>query len=539
MGISVFTSEDYITFPEFGAFVQNAERYLQINACVWTPAQQSVLIAFFRSLINRLENVAPYDPNLPWGQPGPSWPANTILQDYFIRVVDAVPRAKRFVKTYPYTINPYNTTTPIPAFPTSQSIAQLFLAVAFFYGCYLSKDDAQTFLDQSDYTTYVYADAAGNVDFSAARVFITGMSRIHFCGREVTLPPNRLVILQDPAFLLTGRLVQFPQTRDDKCCQIIAVDCLQRVNCGLYITKLVRDIFCDVTCRDPCRKCNLSNCPGSCYNSGTNEDTRIESEFLPNGRDARIAGDAGQEREFRENFITIRPFVNSDLLIPQVFNRLGRFGGYPWKLALPDEFLTDREIRDRENIERENPAFDREIEPGGRERRTEWVPCSCGSGLTGYLGNGGGPGGGCSSCAGGGGGGRGNDNEYDIQDYGGKGGSEEKGGKYFTTSVTPSQEKGFRVASEVRGREYSDGARLLVEEDVAYQGGRRPPRRKCRGRCTCEVSCFEPPKLAIPVNQIRYIRPRTIFGLLEYLIEKVDWIGRRVRPGLLPPPEPF
>ena len=412
MGLSIFSDDEYITFPEFGAFVNNALRYIEINACVWTPAQQSILRQYFTNLIATLENTNPVNPNLPWGSPGAGWPANNAVQEYFIRVRDAVPRSNFFVQTYPYTVNPYNSATPLPAFPTSQQLAQLFLLVAFFWGCFLSKDNAQAFLDASDYTTYVFSDAAGNVDFSSASTFIAAMNRIHFAGKEMTLPPNRMVILQDPAFLLTGRLIQFPRSLDGKCCEVIAADCMQRVNCGIYVTKLVRDVFCDVTCNDPCRSCTNNNGRG-CYGQGTAQRTRYESEFQPEGRDARLAGDAGdtgQDRVYRENFITIRPFINSDLLVPQINNRLGTFGGYPWDLGLPDEFLTNREIDERRILENENPAFDNEIEPGTRGKRTQWVPCLCGSGLASnsYRGAGNRGGNGCSLvCWGGGGGGAG------------------------------------------------------------------------------------------------------------------------------------
>lgn len=509
MGISIFTSDQYVTFEEFAAFVVNARRYIDINACVWKPAQQSILFAFISDLINRLENINPVDPNLPWGSPGGGWAASSTVQDYFNRVRDAVPKSHYFRDTYPYTINPFNPNTPIPGYPTGRSIALLFQMVAFFWGCYLSNDNAQEFLDKSDYTTYIYSDNLANVSFGSVRTLVSGLSRIHFAGKEVTLPPNRLVILQDPAFLLTGRLVQFPQTRSDKCCEVIAQNCIQRVNCGVYVTKFVRDVICDITCQDPCRKCNLANCPGSCYGEGGGVQTRYESEFAPEGRDSLAAGDAGNEREFRETFITIRPFVNSDLLIPQLTTRLGRFGEYPWDLGLPDEFLTNREIDERIIRENNNPAFDREIEPGGRGKRTHWVPCNCGGGIN-ALGQyeGGTRGGGCRKCGGGRYAGN-NNNEIDTNNYGAKGGHFKEKEKSIG---------GFRIATEL----FDDNVPLSEFDGIC-------PRGKCRGRCVCRVSGFEAPKLAIPVNRIRYIRPRTIFGLLEYMVEKLEWIGSRVR----------
>lgn len=375
MGFSLYTQDEYCTFSEFSTFVSHIRRYIEINACVWNSAQQSVLLQFFTQFINRLENTTPVDPNIPWGSPGAAWPASNAVQEFFVRARDAVPKAHFFKATFPYTVNPFNSATPLPAFPTSAAIADFFLVISFFWGCYKSKDNAQEFLDECDYPTYAFADAAGNVDFGAVNAFISGMSRIHFCGKEVTLAPNRMVILQDPALLLTGRLVKFPSDRAEKCCQIIAKDCMKRVNCGIYTTKLVNDIVCDVSCGvDPCKQCNVGGCRGGCIGEGGPRVTRFESEFASEGRDSTIAGDEGPGRQYSEVFITIRPFINSDLLIPEVYNRMGKFGEFPWDLGLPDEFLTNREINERRVLDRENPLFDEEIEPGNRGRE-----------LTGFL----------------------------------------------------------------------------------------------------------------------------------------------------------
>lgn len=503
MGASIYSSTEYITWPEFTIFVNNARRYLEINACVWTPAQQSVLIEFFHALILSFENAAGL--NLPWESPGSGWAASSKLEGYFRAVRDAVPKSHFYGQTYPYTLGTPVTSSPppsvTPSFPESRDVGRLFLLVSFFYGAYVDKDSPQEFLNKVDYPSYVFVSGQTTVDYSSIAAFITGMSQIHFCGKEVTLPPNKLVILQDPAFLLTGRVVQFPQTRDDKCCEVVALHCLQRVNCGIYITKLVRDIFCDVTCRDPCRKCNVTLRQG-CYNDGPGGSggTRYEDPFSAGSSEieARRA-EAIPEREFRERFITIRPFVNSDLLVPQIFSRLGNADNN-WILGLPEDFLTQDDLNARDNLERVGAlGFNREFPPGNPDRNMAWVPFE--NQASGPLG----PPGGCSS---------GNcgprdsyqDNEYDVG-YGSKG---EKGFR------------SFRVQTEV---EPLLGPGSFEEPS---RGSRRGQCSRKVGPCECRVPCFEPPKLAIPVQRVRRIRPITIFGLLIYLVEKLDWVSGNV-----------
>lgn len=513
MGVSIFTSDEYVTFNEFAAFITNAPRYITINACVWNSAQQGVLLQFFEQFRRYLENTNPVNPLIPWGSPGVGWAASSSIQAYFNRVRDAVPKGRRFIETYPYSLETLSITDSFPNDPDAiKAIAMFFEAVAIFWGAYLDKDSAETFLNESDYTSYVFGTIVitnpgppvvfdvTNINFGAIRSFVSGMSRVHFAGKEITLPPNHLVLLQNPAFLLTGRLIQFPQDRSNQCCQISAADCMRRVNCGVYISKLVNDVTCDVACYDPCRRCDASLTQG-CLSDGGFETTRTENEFNPEGKDAERAGDRGNGIDYADFFVTIRPFVNSDLLIPQIFNRLGKFGGFPWDLGLPDEFLTQQEINEREIIERENPAFDTEIAPGGRGRRMQFVPCICGSGLrvSRTLGNNGGTVG-CSSCKG----------SSAASSSKGSSPLQKAKSKYFTDS----NEKGpsrYNVAVDD----------VVIDQDV-------PDRSRCRrGKCTCEVNCFEKPKAAIPGNMVRYIRPRTVFGLLEYLVEKLDWFTER------------
>jgi hypothetical protein len=558
MGFGLFTDEDFVTWEEFVQFVSNAHKFLETNFCIWNPAQQATMRAFFVELIRGFENVNPVDPTLAalWGSPGPAWAASTQLRQYFYNVQEAVSKDEyEFAKNYYYTINvapPEPPVSPDTLITTlgpyaARELGRFFLIVGFFWGCYVDKDNCQEFFFQCDYANYAYLTVITpvpvppaspyGVDRAAARAFTTGMSRIHFCGREVTLPPNRLVILQTPAFLLTGRLVEFPRDiTDNKCCQVNAVDCIQRVNCGVFITKLARDVFCDITCRDPCRRCNLTSC--GCAGEGGVDGrfaSRLGDELNPEGIAATGAGDAGVERQFRENFVTIRPFVNTDLLIPEIQNRIGKFGEFPFNLALPADFLTDREIRERDYIRDDDPYFNEEFPPGDPRRTTRCFPCGpggvggpyraglsggCrnprGAGVAGSYGQDYGEGLGCP-------GGNCSDKGHDHDHF--KTGTNEKGPR---SSQTGDSEKGPRsFQTEVRGtrrreevERFPDGG-VQVTEEVEQVRGR--PAARGRGR---RVPCGVP---SVQMCAERALRPRNVFGLLEYLIEKMDYISIQVQ----------
>lgn len=463
-GQSVWASDQYLTYTEFTAFVSNAERYLEINTCVWSPGQRSTLLAFYRYLINRLENVAPVDPALPWGSPGGSWPSNTALADYVQRVIQAVPKSPQLAVAYPYTVNTFVAGGPLPTgLDTRRAMGALFTAVALFWGAFVDKDNAQTYLEQSDYSSYLYIDAAGTVDASAIRNLNSGLSRIHFVGREVTLRPNQLVILQDPVLLLSGRLVRYPQTRNDKCCEARFEGALLQVNCGVYITRSTVDT-CTLGCVDPCSVCTRS------FNSDSRSvDTQATSS-------QSLDGACEPSIFFRSTFTTLRPFFNSDQLVPELFNRVGRFFEQPWDLALPDEFLTSREITARNQRLRDNPDL--------LSGRTQFVPYGT-AGTAGPIGPLGVSTGSCGSC-------------------------DSKGSRDPRDPRDPREAKHW-------GQDSDKGPRTFrIETDVVDD---RPHE--------CGPRTFAYPQLSIPVEQVRYLRPRTVFGLLQYLIERVNLLVNR------------
>lgn len=249
MGLAFSTYDEYITWEQFVAFVSRGSLYLELYRSVWTDRQRFTLLGFLNQLITTLET------STRWGAPGSAWPTSSQLRQYFTLVREAVPKSNFFSVTYPYTVSPFNSSTPLPS--DAKDLSRLFLVVAFFWGVYRNGYTVQTFLQEVDYEIYAFSDSSGNLNIDAVTSFVSGSDRMLFVGRELRVSPRRIVVFREPGTLMYGRLVDIGQ---DQCNtqnqEYISTGTPQAIPTGIYLTRSFNSNNC--TC------CSES---GDCVNS--------------------------------------------------------------------------------------------------------------------------------------------------------------------------------------------------------------------------------------------------------------------------------